>query len=350
MSNDASSKLIGASGTASTSADSASDASQIETLSQALGTAPSAKGKFKIRVNSLIPDRATTFDTFIMINGKMILYLRAGDSLNARKIQHLEKADVFYVPDEQRSFFKSYIFDRMNEDQLDMKTKANILRESSMTLAEEIFEKEDVEEALSDSRELITNFVDFMEKEPTAMAHLVGLSSHDFYTYNHSLDVAIYSLGLGKVLGYSGDDLQELGRGALFHDIGKRHVKAEIICKQGPLDDVEWAQMQKHPQYGLKILNEYGVSEAMKACCFEHHESFLGNGYPQQLPGNEIHPMARIVAITDTYDALTTKRSYNEPMSPISAVEFMSTKLAAKYDPDMIKALNSILFKIRAAS
>lgn len=319
-------------------------------LSQALGTAPPSAGKFKIRVNSLIPDRPTTFDTFIMINGRMVLYLRAGDKLAREKIAKLERADVFYVPNEQRAFFKRYIFDRMNEEELDVKTKANVLRESSMTLAEEIFEKQDVEEALGDSRELITNFIDFMEHEPQAMAHLVGLSSHDFYTYNHSLDVAIYSLGLGQVAGYSGADLQELGRGALFHDIGKRHVLAEIICKDGPLDDVEWAQMQKHPQYGLKVLNEYGVSEAMKACCFEHHESFLGNGYPQQLPGSEIHPMARIVAITDTYDALTTKRSYNEPMSPIAAVEFMSSKLAAKYDPTLIKALNSILFKIKPAA
>ena len=319
-------------------------------LSEALGSAPAAAGKFKIRVNSLIPNLPTTFDTFIMINGRMVLYLRAGDKLSSEKISHLQRADVFYVPDEQRAFFKRYIFDRLNEDNIDVKTKANILRESSLTLAEEIFEKEDVEDALADSRELITNFIELMDQEPQAMSHLVGLSSHDFYTYNHSLDVAIYSLGLGQVTGYSGAELMELGRGALFHDIGKRHVKAEIICKNGPLDDVEWAQMQKHPQYGLKILNEYGVSEAMKACCFEHHESFLGNGYPQQLPGNEIHPMARIVAITDTYDALTTKRSYNDPMTPIAAVEFMSSKLAAKYDPNLLKALNSILFKIKPAA
>lgn len=320
-----------------------------QALSSALGTAPSSVGYFKIRVNSLIPDRSTTFDTYIMINSRMVLYLRAGDALAAGKIAHLERADVFYVPDAQRSHFKRYVFDRMNEAGLDVKVKANVLRESSITLAEEIFEKQDVEEALNDSRELITNFIDFMEEEPTAMSYLVGLSSHDFYTYNHSLDVAIYSLGLGQILGYSGDDITELGRGALFHDIGKRHVKAEIICKQGPLDDTEWVQMQKHPQYGLKILNEYGVSEAMKACCFEHHESFLGNGYPQQLPGDEIHPMARIIAITDTYDALTTKRSYNEPMSPQAAVDFMCSKLAAKYDPDMLKALRQILGRMKAA-
>ncbi|RYZ65720.1 MAG: HD domain-containing protein, partial [Proteobacteria bacterium] len=277
-------------------------------------------------------------------------YLRPGELLSHDKIGKLDKADIFYVPEPQRATYKRYIFEVLNSDQLDVKTKATLLRESSMTLAEEIFEQPEVDKALHESKELITNLIDFMEQEPDSMAHLISLSAHDFYTYNHSLDVGIYSLGLGQVAGYSKEDLVELGRGALFHDIGKRNVHVDIICKQGPLNDVEWAQMQKHPLYGLKILTEYGVSEAMKAMCFEHHESFLGNGYPQQLSGPEIHPMARIVAITDTYDALTTKRSYNEPMSPRDAVEFMSTKLKGKYDPDLLHAMNSVLFKMEKAS
>ncbi len=156
-----------------------------QALSSALVAAPSSVGYFKIRVDFLIPDHSTTFDTYIMINNRMVLYLRAGDALAANKIAHLERADVFYVPDAQRSHFKRYVFDRMNEIGLDVKVKANVLRESSITLAEEIFEKEDVEEALLDSRELITNFIDFMQEEPTAMSYLVGLSSPDFYTYNH---------------------------------------------------------------------------------------------------------------------------------------------------------------------
>ena len=322
---------------------------ELQSLATALGSAPATAGHFKIRVNSLIPNRPTTFDTFVFLNKKLVLYLRAGDQISAEKIAKLERADVFYVPDAQRAAFKRYVFDRMNEDALDVQVKANILRESSMTLAEEIFEKPDVEQALADSKELITNFIEFLDQHPEAMSHLVSLSSHDFYTYNHSLDVGIYSLGLGHVAGYSGVELLELGRGALFHDIGKRHVKVEIICKTGPLDESEWTQMKKHPAYGLRVLHQYKASEAIKACCFEHHESFLGNGYPQQLPGPEIHPMARIVAITDTYDALTTKRSYNEPMSPSQAVEFMSSKLAAKYDPDLLRAMNSVMFKMQKA-
>jgi putative nucleotidyltransferase with HDIG domain len=305
---------------------------------------------FKIRVNTLLPTRPTAFDVYIMINGKHVHYLRPGELLPASKIAHLDKADVFYVPDGQRKEYKKYVFTTLNDGSLDVKTKAQILRESSLTLAEEIFEQPDVEQALHESKELISNFIEFMDQEPSSMAHLISLSAHDFYTYNHSLDVGIYSLGLGKVAGYQNEDLLELGRGALFHDIGKRNVHVDIICKNGPLDDVEWAQMQKHPLYGLKILTEYGVSEAMKACCFEHHESFLGNGYPQQLSGPEIHPMARIVAITDTYDALTTKRSYNQPMTPRDAVEFMSTKLKGKYDADLLKAMNSVLFRLEKAS
>jgi putative nucleotidyltransferase with HDIG domain len=298
---------------------------------------------FRIRVMTILPTHPTTFDVYVMINGKHIHYLRAGEVLTASKIKSLERANVFYVPIGQRALYKKYVSDRMNEIGLDPILKAQILRESSQTLAEEIFEQPNVEQSLSDSRELIANFINFMSNEPSGMAHLISLSSHDFYTYNHSLDVGIYALGLGQLVGYNKEDLNELGRGALFHDIGKRNVAVEIICKSGPLTDTEWAQMQKHPQFGLKILTDYKCSEAMKACCFEHHESFLGNGYPQQLTGPEIHPMARIVALTDTFDALTTKRSYSDPMSPTDAYEFIRNKLAGRYDPDLLAAMKSIL-------
>ncbi|MEM7645916.1 MAG: HD domain-containing phosphohydrolase, partial [Pseudomonadota bacterium] len=87
-------------------------------------------------------------------------------------------------------------------------------------------------------------------------------------------------------------------------------------------------------------------SEAIKACCYEHHESFLGNGYPQELPGDQIHPMARIIAICDTYDAMTTQRSYNQPMTPKDAIEFMTTKLKDRYDPELLRVLREVMFKL----
>ncbi|MBY0314758.1 MAG: HD domain-containing protein [Bdellovibrionales bacterium] len=296
---------------------------------------------FQIRVGTLVPDRPIPFDLYIHLHGKYIHYLRIGEMLTNEKISKLNTSDQFFVPSAQRPDFKKFIYSSMNEASLETSTKARILRDTSLALIEEIYEKKDINEALEDSKELMGQFVKLMESSPESVDHLIQLSSHDFYTFNHSLDVSVYSMGMGKLMGYNEADLTELGRGALFHDIGKKWVAAEIICKKGALDDAEWAQMKRHPEYGLKILSEYNVSEAIKACCFEHHESFLGNGYPQGLDGESIHPMARIVAIADTFDALTTQRSYNQPMSPKEAVLFLTTKIKDKYDPVILKALQA---------
>lgn len=306
----------------------------------------------KIRLNSIHPSAAVPFDIFVSIGERHIHYLRSGDKISADKIQNFDRKapDSFYIYAAESDNYKKYVKDRLNNEMVPARDKAVILRESSLSIIEELYENPDVGKALNESKEVINQFISLMENDPDSMAHLIGLSSHDFYTYNHSLDVGIYSLGLGSVAGFSGAELQELGQGALFHDIGKRHVAVDIICKAGPLNDLEWAQMQKHPQFGLMILNQYAASEAIKACCFEHHESFLGNGYPQQLLSNEIHPMARIVAICDTYDALTTKRSYNSPMMPSEALNFMKEKLGNRYDPDLMKVMYEILFKMKAAS
>jgi HD-GYP domain-containing protein (c-di-GMP phosphodiesterase class II) len=304
----------------------------------------------KIRVAAMVPNKSTTFDLYVLINNKFICYLKSGDSLSQDKIDRLaaSKTDVFYIKEADKQEFKKYVHDRVTDSSLSSSEKAVILKESSYALIEELYEHPDVEKALNDSKEIITNFVEFIDLESDAIANLISLSSHDFYTYNHSLDVSIYSLGLGKLFGYNKKDLEELGRGALFHDLGKRMVDPAIICKSGPLNDVEWAQMQQHPVFGLKILKDIpGISDEIKACAFEHHENFLGNGYPQGLDGEDIHPMARIVAITDCYDALTTKRSYNQPMHPRDALNFMMEKLGKKFDPELLRAMHSVLFQLK---
>ncbi len=308
---------------------------------------------FKIRINSIIPEKPLTFDLYLKINDQLITYVRAGDRLEKEKILALQARDSgshFLVKESDRKAFKTFVHEQMISSDLNVRQKAQLLRDSSMTLVEEIFEHPDVNVALDNSRPIIHQFVEFMDAEPEAMGHLISLSGHDFYTFNHSLDVGIYSLGLAQALGFTKQELDEMGIAALFHDIGKRQVNLDILCKKGSLTDSEWAQMQKHPQFGLVILNQNkNVSDAVKAACFEHHESWAGNGYPQNLTAAEIHPFARIVAITDTYDAMTTQRSYNVPMKPFEAVTMMKEKLAGRYDPEFLKAMHSVLFKLKAS-
>lgn len=309
---------------------------------------------FRIRLSTIRPDKKTTFDVYLHVDQKYVLYLHAGDRLSDGKIKSMhmrDTGDSFFVLVADKQKYQDWVKEEINSDLINPFEKAKILRESSVALMEDLFENPDVNQALDDSRPIIKDFINLMESAPEAMGFMISLSGHDFYTYNHSLDVSIYSLGLGKALGYDAKTLEELGVAALFHDIGKRNVSLDILCKKGGLTDAEWEQMKMHPQYGLVILNNHpNISDAIKAACFEHHESWSGNGYPQQLVADEIHPFARIVAITDTYDAMTTQRSYNVPMVPLDAVTMMKEKLAGRYDPDMLKAMYSVLFKIKVAS
>lgn len=303
-------------------------------------------GKYtRIRLGSIPSGIAVPFDLYIRVGNHFVHYLRAGDSLSPEKKKQLVKkaADHFFILSMEFPRFKSFINSLVNGEELPISEKAKVLRESSMALVEELFENPSMEKALVQSKEVVQQFIDLMKQDAEAMGHLIGLSGHDFYTYNHSVDVSVYSLGLGQILGYSGEDLKEIGLGGLFHDIGKRNIPLSIICKQGPLEDFEWEQMKKHPEFGLEILMDHDTSESIKACCFEHHEAFLGGGYPREIKGEEIHKMARIVSVADTYDALTTKRSYQDPMGSKVAIEFMRDRLQAKFDPDVMKALLDVL-------
>lgn len=309
---------------------------------------------FRIRLSTIRPLEPVPFDIYIHIDGKMISYLKMGDSLKGEKVISLHQKDTgesFFVTNPNKQIYRDYVKNSMNSSLISNNDKAAILRESSIAILEDLFENPDVGAALADSKPIVSDLIQFMDIAPESIGNLISLSGHDFYTYNHSFDVSIYSLGLAKALGFDQKTLEELGQSSLFHDVGKRNVSLDILCKKGPLDENEWVQMRMHPQYGLKILNELnGISESIKAACYEHHESWSGGGYPQDISGQEIHPFARIVALTDTYDAMTTQRSYNVPMKPSEALTMMKNKLSGRFDPDMLKAMYSVLFKMDAAS
>lgn len=308
------------------------------------------KDYFRIRLTTIKSGDPTPFDLYIMIDGKIINYLKKGDALKEDRASILhfrDSGESFFVSNDQKEVYREYVKAMMNSSLIPNNQKANILRESSIAILEDLFENPDVGIALEASKPIIHELLQFMDVAPESIGNLISLSGHDFYTYNHSFDVSIYSLGLGQALGFDKKMLEELGIASLFHDVGKRNVALEILCKKGPLDEAEWAQMRMHPQYGLKILNEHpGLSDAVKAACYEHHESWSGGGYPQDISGQEIHPFARIVALTDTYDAMTTQRSYNVPMRPTEALNMMKNKLAGRYDPEMLRAMYSVLFKM----
>jgi HD-GYP domain-containing protein (c-di-GMP phosphodiesterase class II) len=305
---------------------------------------------FRIRLSTIRAFEELPFDIFIYLDNKVINYVKKGEMLTKDKILKLHEKDSgesFFIHINHQQLYRDHVKFSMNSNLISNNDKATILRESSIAILEDLYEAEDVGAALEKSKPIISELLDFMSNAPESIGKLISLSGHDFYTYNHSFDVSIYSLGLGQALGFDKKTLEELGQSSLFHDVGKRNVSLDILCKKGPLDENEWVQMRMHPTFGLKILNEHqGISDAIKAACYEHHESWTGGGYPQDLSGQDIHPFGRIVALTDTYDAMTTQRSYNKPMKPTEALIMMKEKISGRFDPDMLNAMYSILFKM----
>ncbi len=153
------------------------------------------------------------------------------------------------------------------------------------------------------------------------------------YTKGHSLRVSAYSVLIGKNLNLPENDLQILKIGGLFHDIGKIGIPDSILFKNSTLTDDEYFEIKKHPLIGTKILSNSKMYQEILPIVKFHHERFDGKGYPLGLSCNDIPYLARIVTIADSYDAMTSKRSYRDAL-PVSVVKTeFKNNLGTQFDP-----------------
>ncbi|HET7230696.1 MAG TPA: HD domain-containing phosphohydrolase [Longimicrobium sp.] len=184
----------------------------------------------------------------------------------------------------------------------------------------------------------------------TNEASIVGLTTlrdYDEYTFTHSVNVCIFSVALGKKLGFNKHQLYELGLGALLHDVGKVRMPLELINKAGPLTKEEFPILQEHPAEGLLSLFEMrGLSEVpLRAMlvAYEHHMKVDQTGYPRSIRRREPTLFGRIVAVADGFDAATTKRSYQaQPWPADKVLREMRDNPTRGFDPLVVKAFISM--------
>lgn len=156
-----------------------------------------------------------------------------------------------------------------------------------------------------------------IEKEHLASVEIIRrtVDAKDTYTRGHSDRVSEYSVLLGKSLELSKEDLNSLKIGGLFHDIGKIGIPDSILKKEGNLTNDEYSEIKKHPSIGAHIIENSTIFKDIVPIILYHHEKFDGTGYPKGLKGSNIPILARIVAVADTFDAMTSKRSYRNAIS-----------------------------------
>jgi len=171
------------------------------------------------------------------------------------------------------------------------------------------------------------------------MVNLIDLRLQDDYTFAHSVNVCILSLLTGITLGLDGTQLTLLGTGALLHDVGKIMIPDSILNKPGPLAPEEFRAMMDHAQVGYELITSSGaVGELPALIARQHHENYDGSGYPLQLKGTEIHPLAQAVAAADKFDALTADRVYRKGFPPHEAYEMLAACGNSLIEAGIVKA------------
>ena len=190
--------------------------------------------------------------------------------------------------------------------------------------------------------DIVNEMTESVFSDPHAILGLTMIKNYDNYLYNHSVNVSIMSLSLGKFMGLSDIDVHALGVASLLHDIGKTGVSEQIIRKPGGLSSEEWEKVKQHPQLGSNIIKRMeGIDETIGRLIYEHHIKFDHSGYPETV--ESLHPLSQVITVCDAYDALTTLRVYQKPHDPVEAIKIMSNFSGRHFNPDILKSFMDMM-------
>lgn len=203
-------------------------------------------------------------------------------------------------------------------------------------------------EQMNTIKKINTELQDKSEELEKAYLDTIGIlrqtvEAKDPYTRGHSDRVSEFSVLIGKKMGLDDETLHTLKIGGLFHDIGKIGIPDSILLKESKLSDEEYSQIKNHPTIGAHMLGDAAVFKDIIPIVKHHHERFDGRGYPSQLAGENIPLIARIAAVADTFDAMTSKRTYRDAL-PLSVVKEEIEKCSGtQFDPKIAKVFLDIL-------
>lgn len=185
---------------------------------------------------------------------------------------------------------------------------------------------------------VVSKMVESIFRNQDALLSMGRLKKVDEYTYMHSMTVGILMIAFGKHLGYEKNILQDIGIGAMMHDIGKMQIPQELLVNDKKLDDYEYEIIKKHVVYSRSILEKTeGIPASSIQIAAQHHERIDGSGYPEGLKGEEISTLGRAAAIADVYDAMTSKRNYQRRFDPTEVLRKLFEWSEHFYDKQMVQ-------------
>lgn len=194
------------------------------------------------------------------------------------------------------------------------------------------------------SKQPLFTLIDEIVSNQKNMLGMADIRLHGDYIYGHSVNVCTIAVKIGLSLGYNQLKLAELGIGALFHDIGMTKIPLQILDKTSNLTNDEIKLIQTHPEVGFGMLKEnQAISMVSAHIAYQHHERYDGSGYPRGIAGEAIHEFARITAVADVYDSMTTEKIYRPAKSTIETLQYIQSNSGIHFDPNIVDILKKIV-------
>jgi HD-GYP domain-containing protein (c-di-GMP phosphodiesterase class II) len=262
---------------------------------------------------------------------KKQLEYRNIESIHVAKLESFKDEDIYIDSEDQKKYSKEVYF-------------------KSIGLVKEVVESINQQKALNirKAKRLMQNAVNAIMQDDSTLLGLANIKNYDEYTFNHSVNVAIYAIALGQRIGIPKKHLSHLGMSGLFHDMGKTRIPKEILNKTGKLSPEEWLMMRSHPVIGTEIImrmKEWGeLSTRMIEGAFEHHLRYDLTGYPRLTRKRKITLFGRIITIADFYDALVRPRVYNRfPYVSEKILGIMLERSGKDFDPAIVKVFINMI-------
>jgi len=311
-----------------------------------------ADGKFRgytsINLEVMRLGQIPGFDLYIKGPGGPVLYREQNIPFNRDNLQSLLENEVEYLyfkMDDEDKYF-AYIENNLegiiDDNNVPITNKATIAYDTSAYLARQMLSAPESEDLAKRASSLISTIITFTSRSDASYKDIVGILPQDYYTHTHSANVATYSLALGRELGLTvNTGLWELTMGALLHDVGKARVPGEILNKTSPLNSLEIAIIKKHVEWGLEIVKKTSaVPYRSYPAIAQHHERLDGSGYPAGI--TNMHLFGKIVAVADSFDAITTNRPYEKAKPSFTAVSILKS-CQKQYDQNVVKKLVEVM-------
>lgn len=286
-------------------------------------------------------DKEIDFDiyTFRAKNDKPILLIPASTNVGTIRDQLAQKKHgPLYITREAYSRFEKFMEESLDfiikNPAIPLEKKSSVIYGCARNIIKDVFDDPRSGKNISRAQSVTNNIIKFSLADRSSIPSLLKLGSHDYYTFSHCVNVAVFAIGLWMVIGKGGErELTDFALGCILHDVGKCEITEAILNKPGKLDDREFEIIKNHPAQGVQLMTGH-CSEVTLDIIMHHHEKVDGRGYPHALRGDQISDNAKIATIADVYDALTTNRPYAGARLPFSALSLMKKEMVGHFEQE----------------